>query len=55
MVKAVVGAKVYHPKFGGGVIVNTQDVGSSGCVTIDFEAFGKKALNLEYAPITFLD
>ena len=53
--KAVVGAKVYHPKFGGGVIVNTQDVGSSGCVTIDFEAFGKKALNLEYAPITFLD
>lgn len=52
--KAVVGALVYHTKFGSGVIVNTQDVASNGCVVIDFELFGKKSLNLEYAPIKFL-
>lgn len=52
--KAVVGAMVYHTKFGTGVIVDTQNVASNGCVLIDFELFGKKSLNLEYAPIKFL-
>ena len=53
--KVVVGAKVKHIKFGDGVIVDTSSYASNKCVTIDFGVLGKKALSLDYAPITFSD
>ncbi|MFQ6724227.1 MAG: ATP-dependent helicase [Clostridia bacterium] len=53
--KVVVGAKVMHVKFGQGVIVDTSSYASNKCVTIDFGVIGKKALSLDYAPITFVD
>ena len=53
--KVKLNAKVSHPKFGGGVIVDIKDFSKNKCVTIDFNAFGKKTLSLDYAPITFLD
>jgi len=52
--KVYVGAKVTHIKFGEGVIVDTSSYASNKCVTIDFGVIGKKALSLDYAPITFL-
>ena len=51
--KVVVGAKVNHIKFGAGVIVDTSSYTSNKCVTIDFGVIGRKALSLDYAPITF--
>jgi len=51
--KVVVGAKVNHVKFGIGVIVDTSTYSSNKCVTIDFGVIGRKALSLDYAPITF--
>ena len=53
--KVVIGAKVNHPKFGGGVIVDTKEFHKNSCVTIDFEMFGKKSLSLDYAPISFIE
>ena len=53
--KVKVGAKVNHVKFGEGVIVDTSSYASNKCVTIDFGVIGKKALSLDYAPITFVD
>ena len=53
--KVVVGAKVNHVKFGAGVIVDTSTYASNKCVTIDFGVIGRKALSLDYAPITFVD
>lgn len=53
--KVRVGAKVRHVKFGEGVIVNTSNYTSNKCVDIDFGVLGKKALSLDYAPITFID
>ena len=52
--KVKVGAKVSHIKFGEGVIVDTSTYASNKCVTIDFGVIGKKALSLDYAPITFI-
>ena len=52
--KVKVGAKVSHVKFGEGVIVDTSTYASNKCVTIDFGVIGKKALSLDYAPITFI-
>ena len=53
--KVKVGAKVSHVKFGNGVIVDTSSYASNRCVTIDFGVIGKKALSLDYAPITFIN
>ena len=53
--KVKVGAKVSHVKFGQGVIVDTSTYQSNKCVTIDFGVIGKKALSLDYAPITFIN
>ena len=53
--KVSVGAKVNHVKFGQGVIVDVSSYASNKCVTIDFGVIGKKALSLDYAPITFID
>ncbi|MBQ7880916.1 MAG: hypothetical protein IJ358_03655, partial [Clostridia bacterium] len=51
--KVKVGARVNHIKFGAGVIVDVSSYASNKCVTIDFGVIGKKALSLDYAPITF--
>lgn len=53
--KVYVGAKVQHSRFGQGVITDTSSYASNKCVTIDFGVIGKKALSLDYAPITFVD
>lgn len=53
--KVKVGARVTHVKFGEGVIVDTSTYASNKCVTIDFGVIGKKALSLDYAPITFVN
>ena len=53
--KVKVGAKVTHTKFGIGTIVDTSTYMSNKCVTIDFGVIGRKALSLDYAPITFID
>lgn len=53
--KVSIGARVSHPKFGQGVIVDMKDYAKNSCVTIDFEVFGKKTLSLDYAPITFIE
>jgi len=53
--KVSVGAKVNHVKFGQGTIVDVSSYASNKCVTIDFGVIGKKALSLDYAPITFID
>ena len=53
--KVCVGARVRHTKFGEGVIVNVSNYASNKCVDIDFGVIGKKALSLDYAPITFID
>ena len=53
--KVKLGALVNHPKFGTGRIVELTDFAKNNCVTIDFELFGKKALSLDYAPITFVE
>lgn len=53
--KVEVGAKVFHPKFGMGIIESTKDFMKNRCVVIDFELFGKKALSLDFAPIKFVD
>ena len=53
--KIKVGAKVSHPKFGEGTIVDMSDFANNSCVSIEFDLFGKKALSLDYAPITFIE
>lgn len=55
MAKVKMGTLVNHPKFGTGRIVDLTDFAKNNCVTIDFELFGKKALSLDYAPITFVE
>ena len=37
------------------IIVDTSTYASNKCVTIDFGVIGKKALSLDYAPITFVN
>ena len=53
--KVKVGAKVNHIKFGEGVIVDISTYATNKCVTIDFGAIGRKALSLDYAPVTFVE
>ena len=50
--KIKVGAKVAHPKFGDGEIVEVTPNSSNHCVKIKF-AEGEKLLSLDYAPIEF--
>ncbi len=51
--KIKLGAKVTHPKFGDGEIVEVTPNSSNHCVKIRFEGVGEKMLSLDYAPITF--
>ena len=53
--KIKVGAKVTHPKFGDGEIVEVTPNSSNHCVKIKFDVVGEKTLSLEYAPIEFKD
>lgn len=51
--KIKLGAKVTHPKFGCGEIVEVAPNSSNHCVKIKFDVVGEKMLSLEYAPIEF--
>lgn len=51
--KIKLGAKVTHPKFGDGEIVEVTPNSSNHCVKIRFDGVGEKMLSLDYAPITF--
>ncbi|MFQ6752555.1 MAG: ATP-dependent helicase [Clostridia bacterium] len=53
--KIKVGAKVSHPKFGDGEIVEVTPNSSNHCVKIKFDVVGEKTLSLDYAPIDFKD
>ena len=50
--KYFVGAHVFHPKFGKGIITQNVGINITKCVSIKFEEFGLKTLSIEYAPIT---
>ncbi len=45
------GARVRHPKFGGGVVAGRTGTGERTVVTVDFERVGRKKLVLKYAPL----
>jgi len=47
-----VGQSVIHPKFGPGVIVNTEGRGSDARVQVNFRSAGMKWLALEYAKLS---
>ena len=49
-----IGAKVKHPKFGEGTIVNVRGVGSNMIVDIAFEGLGIKQLSASLAPLTII-
>ena len=51
--KVKLGAKVIHPKFGEGEIVEITPNSSNHCVKIKFDVVGEKMLSLDYAPIEF--
>lgn len=51
--KVKLGAKVTHPKFGEGEIVEVTPNSSNHCVKIKFDGVGEKMLSLDYAPIEF--
>lgn len=51
--KVKLGAKVVHPKFGEGEIVEITPNSSNHCVKIKFDVVGEKMLSLDYAPIEF--
>ena len=53
--KIKVGAKVSHPKFGEGTIVEIAPASSNHTVKIKFDGVGEKMLSLDYAPITFVE
>ncbi len=53
--KIKLGAKVIHPKFGEGEIVEVTPNSSNHCVKIKFDGVGEKMLSLDYAPIEFKD
>lgn len=50
----VLGAKVTHPKFGEGVIVDNSEINITKCVKIDFDEYGIKNLIVDFAPIEIL-
>ena len=47
-----VGQRVFHQKFGEGVITGTEGGGSDGRVQVNFKHAGSKWLSLEYAKLT---
>ena len=49
-----IGAKVKHPKFGEGTIVNVRGAGSNMIVDIAFEGVGIKQLSASLAPLTII-
>ena len=53
--KIKLGAKVTHPKFGDGEIVEISNGSSNHTVKIKFATVGEKMLSLDYAPIEFKD
>ena len=46
------GVRVYHPKFGDGVIVSTRGEGSMMIANVSFPRFGIKSLSVQIAPLT---
>lgn len=48
------GAKVLHPKFGVGVIIDDTHLQDNNTVTINFDIVGNKTLSLDYAPLQIL-
>ena len=46
-----VGDRVRHPKWGEGIVANTDGAGGDGLLTINFPNFGQKMLMLKYAPL----
>lgn len=53
--KIKLGAKVSHPKFGDGEIVEITPNSSNHTVRVKFDTVGEKMLSLDYAPIEFKD
>ena len=49
-----VGVKVEHPRFGIGVIINTDNLQKHKLINVDFEDFGVKVLAIEIAPLTVI-
>jgi len=49
-----VGQRVFHQKFGEGVVTGTEGSGNEGRVQINFKRAGSKWLALEYAKLTAL-
>lgn len=50
----VVGAKVEHPRFGVGEIVDTSRLATENVITINFEDMGIKNLTFDVSPLTLL-
>ncbi|MGI6168327.1 MAG: ATP-dependent helicase [Christensenellales bacterium] len=49
------GVKVFHKKFGNGVIETVEGEGAGATVTVDFEQAGVKRLSLSFAPLELRD
>jgi DNA helicase-2/ATP-dependent DNA helicase PcrA len=47
-----IGQRVFHQKFGEGVVLNTEGSGNEGRVQVNFKHAGSKWLALEYAKLT---
>jgi DNA helicase-2/ATP-dependent DNA helicase PcrA len=46
-----IGQRVMHPKFGEGVILNSEGRGAAARIQVNFEGSGMKWLVLAYAPL----
>lgn len=46
-----IGQRVFHQKFGEGVVTNTEGAGNEGRVQVNFKRAGSKWLSLEYAKL----
>lgn len=49
-----IGAKVEHPRFGVGVVVDNSKLQNANIITIDFEDVGIKNLTFDVSPLTLL-
>jgi DNA helicase-2/ATP-dependent DNA helicase PcrA len=49
-----IGQRVFHQKFGEGVVTDTEGSGNEGRVQVNFKRAGSKWLALEYAKLTAL-
>ena len=47
-----IGQRVFHQKFGEGVVTDTEGSGNEGRVQVNFKRAGSKWLALEYAKLT---